>query len=62
MPGIPPLSLKQVDPGLRHKSDLRMQRLALVTASISFVGVSLFCAVVALYIPFEQHEFCHTCT
>lgn len=53
MPGTVPLSLKQVDPVLRHASGLRMQRLALVTPGISFVGVSLFYAVVALCIRLE---------
>jgi hypothetical protein len=62
MPGTAPLSLKQVDPVLRHASDSRMQRLALVIAGISFVGVSLFYAVVALCIRLEQQEFCRKCT
>jgi len=35
MPGTAPLSLKQVDPVLRHASVLRMQRLTLVIAGIS---------------------------
>lgn len=50
MPGTAPLSLKQVDQVLRHASGLCMQVLVLVTSGISFVGVSLFYAVVVLCI------------
>ena len=62
MLGTQPLSLKGGDLALCHALDDHKEGLALVTADISCVGVSLSYAVVALCTRLEQHAFCRKYT
>jgi len=62
MLGTHPLSLKGDDLALCHALDYHKEGLALVTADISCVGVSLSYAVVALCTRPEQHALCRKYT
>ena len=56
------LSLKGADLALCHALDYHKESLALVTADIFYVGVSLSYAVAALCTRPEQHALCHRYT
>ena len=62
MLGTHPLSWKEADPALYYTLDYHKEGVALVTADIYGVGVSLSYAVVALCTHREQHAICRKYT